>query len=413
MKNKLIKLAKALNLYGHNFYSSKILKIADDFDEVTMETNYDKVYSQINSFVKDLISVEELDVFAKAPLTTVGLHHITGSLKDSEVTVESNIKEISNYDNVPETISIDYRVRLKPMLISSPEYQETKMAITSVGAKNEIKASFDEGIEKSYDKHRMRTSMPKEVNVYDRRSLEEIREEDANPRSEKIKEMFKEDDPLSDRTSDTPLRQNRVYLDRSEQKTIEARFKYTTSVRITQNLQTQHGTNPRGEDDSLSFITIHYNISIPDPKKDTSRRNDLNKKHQEKMRSELNAREMALGAREEYLSYKNFIDYLSDIQNTCSDIQSPAPTTTSLDPRVKACGVIIARLNQFKDFYGITKLDNPIKEELLESISKSKSRVGIPSTGLLFENVFGDPNFEESIGLIGESRPANIPYRLN
>ena len=124
------------------------MKIADDFDEVTIETNYDKVYAQINSFIQDLNGVEELDAFAKAPLTTVGLQHITGSLDESNVSVEANIEKIENYDDVPETISINYIVKLRPMVVSKPLYRDVVAKLKSDGSKDKIIASFNEAIDK-------------------------------------------------------------------------------------------------------------------------------------------------------------------------------------------------------------------------------------------------------------------------
>lgn len=426
MKNELIKLAKALKLSGYNSYSSRILKIAEEFDEVTMETNYDKVYAQINSFIQDLKGVGELNTFAKAPLTTIGLQHIIGSLDESNVTVETNIEKIVDYDDVPENIIIDYKVKLKPMLITSKIYMGSKKALTSEGAKGKIIESFNEGIEESYDKHRMSTRMPKEVEFYDRRNLEEIERDNAKPRNEKIKEMFKEEDPLSDGTSDTPLRQNKVYLDSSEKKTIEARFEYTTSVKITQKLQAQYGSNPRGEDDTLSFITIHYSVSIPDPKKDTARRNDLNKKHQEKMKEDERKAEMAevFSAAEE--KHREFVRHLADLKSECVNYINPEPDPGSASPlmatesyKSKCCSVIGNQIAKFMMHYGIRNLDNPSSDEIHGSMDKNKKhneRASEPPVALLYNNPYpiapAGKSFEECVEAIGKSKPMNIPYHL-
>ena len=83
------------------------------------------------------------------------------------------------------------------------------------------------------------------------------------------------------------MRHSEIYLGEIQQ-TIEARFNYTTSVKFKQRFK-YAGSNPRAEDDTVAFISIHYNVSIKDPKKDTARRDKLNKEHQEKNEREENA----------------------------------------------------------------------------------------------------------------------------
>lgn len=381
MKKELISLAKSLMAIGHKSLSMKIIKMADEFDSTESEVNYDKIYSQINSFITDLESIEHQDFWLKSLFISIGLNEVPGLLSDAKTSCSTNISGIdrSNQDEFPEEIIVKYFIEWP--LYPGSEYKSMKLnsALKTNGSKDKLTRKFSELINEKYNKQ----------SEYGRAPI--------------VKEDLYRDDESK------PLSMTREKTDYTEVQSFGPRFSFNSEVKYNKKLQHQHGTSTKAEDDTLEQISVMFTITIADPKKDIARRDSLNEEHRANIQKEKERKlkEEAARAAQKKNEEKNY-------SNAHRFINLLVEASYVYNDEFDACYHLVDRfIKDFKEYYEIeSNLEDITKEEVIRSlyiVEKDKLNGGqrrLPSNNVGFNSCIEDSYKLKSI------RPASedIPY---